>query len=149
MERLRGHNPIALALWANAVLLALILAVIVSRANSPSIVPQALAQYQQPIAGGSGIYIMPGQFSEHTWGCYLLDVDTQTLAAYQFNPGETQLRLIAARNFRFDRKLGKFNTTPDPSEVADLVKKEQQAGRVVGSVTNPNTPEISQPKDVP
>jgi hypothetical protein len=89
---------------------------------------------------------MPGQLSNNTWGCYLLDVDTQTLVAYQFYPGEKQLRLVAARNFKYDRKLSNFNTTPVPQEVADLVKKEQQINRVVGANVPPTSPE-TMPKD--
>jgi hypothetical protein len=73
---------------------------------------------------------MPAQFSPNTWGCYVMDVDTQTLVAYQFLPGEKQLRLIAARNFRFDRRLGNFNTTPPPLEVKELVDREEQTQRV-------------------
>jgi len=76
---------------------------------------------------------MPAQFSSNTWGCYVMDVDSQTLCAYQFLPGEKQLRLIAARNFRFDRRLGNFNTVPAPLDVKDLVDKEQQPNRVNGN----------------
>lgn len=142
MADLRGNKSIVYVLWANAVLLVLILLALIARGNSPTFEHQAMAQFQQPIAGGSGIYLMPGQLSHDTWGCYVMDVDRQTLMAYQFNPGEKQLRLIAARNFKFDRQLGNFNTTPPPAEVADLARKEQQVGRVVGANTTPPSPEL-------
>jgi len=141
MNQQAGRSSLVVALWANAALLALITIVLIGRPGSPNLVPAAMAQYQQPIAGGSGIYIMPGQLSNNTWGCYLLDVDTQTLCAYQFYPGDKQLRLIAARNFRYDRKLGNFNTTPAPQDVAELVKKEQESLRVMGSNATPDSPE--------
>ena len=40
------------------------------------------------------------------------------------------LRLSAARNFRYDRQLGRFNTDPDPNEVRGLVEKERADDRV-------------------
>ena len=86
---------------------------------------------QQPIAGGAGMFMMPAQFAVNVWGCYLMDVDQQTLCAYQYLPGEKQLRLVAARNFKNDRKLGNYNTAnPSPNEVRDLVEKEQANDRV-------------------
>src|SRR5688572_12769134 len=101
-----------------------------SRDNSPQILPAAFAQNQQPIAGGAGLFMMPAQFSSNTWGCYLMDVDSQTLAAYQYLPGEHALRLVAARNFRYDRKLGNYNTAnPSPQEVKELVEKEAAGAR--------------------
>ena len=73
-------------------------------------------------------------FSVNVWGCYLMDVDQQTLCAYQYLPGEKQLRLVAARNFKNDRKLGNYNTAnPSPNEVRDLIDKEQGADRVRGT----------------
>ena len=48
----------------------------------------AYGQNQAPIAGGGGVFIMPGQMQTNVWGCYLLDVDSKTLCAYQFYPGE-------------------------------------------------------------
>src|SRR3954454_14664960 len=82
--RLRRHNPIATALYVNAALLLAILVAILSR--SGSMLPTAFAQnlpQQQPIAGGAGLFVMPAQLSDRVWGCYLLDVDTQTLSCYQ------------------------------------------------------------------
>lgn len=142
------HSPVqprlALALWANAAALGLIAVALLWRAGSgrgfefPQVLPAAYAQnnpagVMPPIAGGAGLFLMPAQFSVNTWGCYVMDVDSQTLVAYQFLPGEKQLRLIAARDFRFDRRLSNFNTTPAPAEVDELLKKEQQTGRVLGA----------------
>lgn len=127
------------ALWANAFMLGVIAVVLAARGGGggmrfPDVLPAAYAQQvPQPIAGGAGLFLMPAQFSSNTWGCYVMDVDTQTLVAYQFLPGEKQLRLIAARNFRFDRRLGNFNTSPPPTEVRDLLEKEQQTNRVNGA----------------
>lgn len=131
-----ARSSLTLALWANATMLAVIAVVLVGRGGGnrfPDVLPAAHAQQvPQPIAGGAGLFLMPAQFSGNTWGCYVMDVDTQTLVAYQFLPGEKQLRLIAARNFRFDRRLSNFNTAPAPAEVRDLLEKEQQNHRVGG-----------------
>jgi hypothetical protein len=124
-------QPVVLALWANAALLVVVILVLLSRSSLPSVLPAAYAQAQGPIAGGAGVFVVPGQFSVNTWGIYLLDIDAQTLAAYQFQPGEKQLKLIAARNYRYDRRLGHFNTTPDPDDVKALIAKEQDSARVL------------------
>ncbi len=129
------QRAILVGLWLNAGLLLCILMTTLSRYNAlPSLLPAAFAQSQAPIAGGAGVFVMPAQFSPNTWGCYLLDVDSQTLAAYQFYPGEKQLRFVAARTYRFDRRMTNFNTLPSPSDMKDVVEKQQQELR-----NNPNS----------
>lgn len=136
------RNSIAYALYANAAILLAILLVLMTRSSSPSFLPSAFAQNQPPIAGGAGIFVMPGQFSTNTWGCYLLDVDTQTLCVYQFFPPEKQLKLVAARNFRYDRRLSDFNAgNPSPAEVRDWVEKEQVEVRTTNPDAAPVSPE--------
>jgi len=135
-------TPTAIALYLNAALLAAILVALLARNDSPGLLPAAFAQNQPPIAGGAGFFVMPAQFAEKIWGCYLLDVDTQTLCAYQYFQGEKQLRLVAARNFRYDRRLANFNTdNPTPQEVRELVEKEQADERVLNSNDAPVSPE--------
>lgn len=123
-------------LGANAALLAGVLLVLLGRSPGPLLAPSAFAQTQLPIAGGAGLFVMPAQFSTTTWGCYVMDVDTQTLCAYQFVPGEKQLRFVAARNFKYDRRLGNYNTSPPPLEIKDLSEKE-----AIGSAIKPSTAE--------
>jgi hypothetical protein len=113
------------ALWANAALLAVIALLLFSRSSVPSFLPAAYAQNQPPIAGGAGVFVMPGQFRENVWGCYLLDVDAKTLCAYQYFPGEKKLRLAAARSYRSDVKLENYNTEPSPNEIKALIDKQQ------------------------
>jgi len=137
-----SSRAVLVALYVNAAVLGVIALILLNRPGVPSMLPAAMAQNQAPIAGGAGVFVMPAQLSQNTWGCYLLDVDAQTLAAYQFFPGEKMLRLSAARNFRFDRRLANFNTLPSPNEVADLVEKERNSGRVLNSVRSvPGSPE--------
>lgn len=144
MHDVRRSNPVVTALYVNAALLAVLIVVLLGRSGG-EMLPAAMAQQQPPIAGGAGIFVMPGQFSTNTWGCYLLDVDQQTLAAYQYVPGDRNLRLIAARNFQYDRRLKNFNTVPDPQEINALVQKEATPPRMVNPDLAPQSAE--QPAD--
>jgi hypothetical protein len=72
---------------------------------------------------------MPGQLSVNSWGCYIMDIDAQTLCCYQFYPGEKQLRLVAARNFHWDRKLGNYNTSPPWPDIKKQAEIELQGIR--------------------
>src|SRR3954470_21701901 len=126
MRRPRRQNPVAIALWANAILLGAILVTLIARSNSPSLLPMAFAADEQsriplapqPIAGGGGLFLMPAQFAVNQWGCYIMDIDRQSICAYQFMPVEHNLRLVAARNFTWDRQLKNFNTGSNPGEMA-------------------------------
>lgn len=132
LPRKRRSNPLTTVLWVNAALLAVIAILLFSRSGAPSLVQSAYGQNQPAIAGGAGVFIMPGQIQEHVWGCYLLDVDAKTLCAYQYTAGDRQLRLAAARSYRYDTKLENFNTEkPTPREVQKLLEK-QAAGIAAG-----------------
>jgi hypothetical protein len=132
MMRRRRRNPVAIALYVNAAILLLILGVLLGRSDStpPVLSSAALAQAQPAIAGGAGVFIAPAQFSSNVWGVYLLDVDQQTICAYTVSGSPPQLRLTAARNFRYDRKLGNYNIAgPSANEVKELLEKEQAETR--------------------
>ena len=79
---------------------------------------------------------MPAQFAVNQWGCYIMDIDRQTLCAYMYLPQSGgNLRFVASRNFTYDRLLKNFNTGSNPgemspSEVRKIVEKEQQDERV-------------------
>jgi hypothetical protein len=130
MKSPRRRNPIVLALWANAILLAGILVLMLSRSGYPSFLPAALAQPQQqaPIAGGAGVFVMPGQLASNIWGAYLLDVDAGTLVVYQYEPGNRKLRFVAARSYKYDRQLHDMSTEPATEDIHRLVEREKQQG---------------------
>ena len=135
------------ALYVNAAVLAAILVVLLGRGQSPTLLPAAWAQNQLPIGGGAGVFIVPAQFSPNTYGCYLMDIDTQTLCAYQYFPPDKKLKLVAARNFRYDRRLGNFNTAdPTPQEARQLYDLEQQGNRVLEKSTDKPPVEAPQPQ---
>lgn len=129
-RRRRTPNTIAYALWANAAVLTAILVVLLGRDNSLRLTPAAFGQ-AQPLGGG-GLFLMPAQISTNVWGCYVMDIDAQTVCGYAMTGSPPELKLVAARNFRFDRQLGALNTSPPPSEVRAMLEKEQASDRVIG-----------------
>lgn len=144
MRQPRRNQALVVALYVNAVLLFGVLVALLSGGRLPSVLPEAYAAAAspQPIAGGSGIYLMPGQFTSNLWGCYVMDVDAQTLCAYQYFQGEKKLRLVAARSFANDRRLQNFNTdSPTPAEVANLLAFEKSGRR-----DKPETPDQPAPE---
>jgi len=142
-RRRRRANAIAYALWANAAVLTVILAVVLGRDNSVTLTPAAFGQ-AQPIGGG-GLFLMPAQISSNVWGCYVMDIDAQTLCGYAMTGSPPELKLVTARNFRFDRQLGALNTSPPPSEVRAMLEKEQASDRVI----NREEPKRASPEVTP
>lgn len=146
MSQGKSHRSLTLALYLNAGALIAILLVLLGRGGSPSILPAAYGQNQLPIGGGAGVFIVPAQFSSTTYGCYLMDIDAQTLMAYQYLPPNNQLKLMAARNFRYDRRLGNYNTAPAPLEIKQYVDTEIQAGARVTERPTEKPPVEAPPK---
>ncbi len=127
-----SSKALTVGLYLNAALLIAVLGVLLGRSDIPPMVSAAQAQQLPPIAGGGGLFLMPGQLAPSVWGCYLMDVDRQTLMVYQYEPGEKKLLFRAAREFTNDRRLKDYNTGPlSPIEVGNLAEKEADAGRVV------------------
>jgi hypothetical protein len=126
-----ANKALTYGLYLNAAALGLIALALFARSDSPSMLPAAFGQQApQPIAGGAGLFLMPAQLSSSTWGCYVMDVDAQTLMAYQYYAGDRRMRLMAARDISSDRKLGEFNTDgPTPTEVRAWVAKQQDNTR--------------------
>ena len=143
----RRPSAVAWALWANAAVLTAILVVLLSRdGNTLTLTPAAFGQAQP--TGGGGLFLMPAQISRDIYGCYVMDIDNQTLCGYAMTGSPPELKLMTARNFRFDRQLGSLNTTPPPSEVRAMLEKEQASDRVreSGDVKAPS-PEVKPKTD--
>ena len=124
------QKPLVVALYVNAALLLVIVTVLLARSNgAPALLPSAFGQNQAAIGGGAGVFIVPAQFSDTSYGCYIMDVDAQTICAYQYYG--KQLRLVAARNFRWDRRLAQFNSeNPTPDDVRRMIERQEQDARV-------------------
>jgi hypothetical protein len=131
MRQLLHTNRTALALCINAFILVLILLAIISKDGRLLPGSSAFGQYQivPPSSPKGGLTVMPGQLSPNTWGCYVIDPMNQTLSVYQFSPGEHNLRLAAARDIQYDRRLGSFNTTPAPSEIKQMLDRVDEPPR--------------------
>jgi hypothetical protein len=128
-----GQRAVTVALYLNAALLGLIVVALFTRDGAASISLLPAARAEGPAMGGGGnLYLIPGQFSERTYGCYVMDTDAQTLCVYRFDGAATTLKLIAARNFRHDRRLGHLNTVPDPKEVEVMVETERGGRKGAG-----------------
>jgi hypothetical protein len=147
-RRPRPQGPLIHALYLNAALLLAILAVLLFRGNGPGLSSPAFgAPQMMPIAGGGGVFLMPAQFSINTWGCYLMDIDSQNICAYQYIPGERQLKFVAARNYREDRKLRDWNTSPPPAEIARMNQTEKSGIR--GTESAPDAAPLPVPAPAP
>jgi len=122
MKPPRRYNAVALALSANAIGLLAIALALWSHGGGFSAAALA-APAPMPIAGGGGIYVMPCQLHPSIWGCYLMDVDRQTLAVYEYQAGGKNLALVASRYFRYDLALRDFDTKPSWSDVKKMVEE--------------------------
>jgi len=134
MTRARRQRPLLIALYLNAALLLAALATLWTRGAPSSFLPSAFGATlaPQPIAGGANLYLMPAQFSPNQWGCYILDIDTQSLCAYKYNPTGTDsaLQLVAARRITYDRKLTNFNSSkPSWMDIQKLIEQQNQGIR--------------------
>jgi len=139
MNQPRRINTVAL--YAIAALLLANLVATFCRSDAPSVLPSAMGQQRQaPIAGGSGVFVMPAQLTRDTWGCYLMDVDRGTLCVYKYFDGAKKLEFVAARSFASDSRLANYNTAPSPQDVAELVAKQTLGARGTA------TPQDQQPR---
>ncbi len=141
-----GKKLLVVGVWANAVLLAAVLFMLLGGSGGrglPEFLPSAYAQSSMggggpTMGGGAGVFVVPAQFGGNAFGCYLLDIDQQTLVAYQYSATDRALKLVAARSYRFDRRLQNFNTAaPTPREVEQLVQLEAKGVRGVEPSTQP------------
>ncbi|HEX8912477.1 MAG TPA: hypothetical protein VF796_08960 [Humisphaera sp.] len=141
-RRRRRNRPLVLALYVNAALLAAVLVAVLSRGTGGTSAAYAApaGDAPQPIAGGNGLYLMPGQFSQNVWGCYVMDTNRRTLLAYEYVGGTRSLRLVAARGYEQDLNLRKFNTFPPVEEVERLVQMEKAGVRGVEKPANEKQP---------
>ena len=96
------------------------------RTASAELAPQTLAS----------TIAFPIQFRPGVEGVALIDNENQTICIYQYDlnrPAHERLVLLAARSFRYDRRLTDYNTaSPRPHEVRDLIS--------LGSPAQPDQP---------
>jgi hypothetical protein len=145
MTQSRRTNAVALALWVNAALLgAILVALLARRGGASALEAPAFAQdaaarpLTPPIAGGGGVFLMPGQLSQNLFGVWMMDIDKQTVWAYALRDSPPKLYLVAARSFANDRQLRNFSLAPpSPEEVGRMIEKEKDNARVLATQPAP------------
>ena len=91
--------------------------------------------FDELIGDGSKIMAVPMQIGRDTFGLAMIDTANQTLWIYEITnrkPGFSQLRLMAARSWEYDRKLKEFNSgEPSPQYIRTILE---------GAQSTPSTP---------
>ncbi len=88
--------------------------------------PESSAQSVQSGPPGKGLFAVAGQLTPGTYGLYLVDPAQGGLAVYEYVPAKRQLILRAARTCLYDLQLESYNTDPQPSEIADMVREARK-----------------------
>ena len=82
--------------------------------------------FETQAGGKGGIHLVPVQIARDSYGVVMVDTVSQTLWVYEINnrgPAYNNLRLLAARSWKYDRKLEDLNTSsPRPKEVQRLLE---------------------------
>ena len=118
-------------MWAAVILLAAVAGCLLIEVASSA------ASDQQPTvraAGSDSTLIVAGEISRDTFGLYLVDLARRRICVYQWLAGSRKLRLMAVRNYSYDRELDDYNTEPPTREIKDLVT---QAQRLRNATTRP------------
>lgn len=113
-------------LWIIAILLAIIATAMIVRPDT-SFLPTANAS--PSMLGARGIFAFTGQLDEHSYGLFMMDVDSSNVWVYQYQPGARKLKLVAARSFLYDRYLEDFQNddVTKPDVVKAMLEKQRQA----------------------
>lgn len=86
----------------------------------------ANAQAERQSGPKGEILVIPVQLERDSYGLAMVDTGTQTLWVYELNsrgPAHNRLRLLATRNWRYDRLLQQYNTAePKPEQVKVLLE---------------------------
>ena len=116
MRRPRRNHALVVALYINAaLLLAILVALAVGRADAVDVAGGVRGSAAAADRGGERHLPDAGAVRRpNTWGCYVMDVDAQTLCRLPVRPGDKNARGWSPRSFRHDRQLHDFNTD-DPS----------------------------------
>ncbi len=82
---------------------------------------------EQGMVNSQTVNVIPVQVGRDAYGVAMVDFMNETLWVYEINRNATshnQLRLIAARSWRYDRQLKDYNTSePTPEQVKDIIEK--------------------------
>ncbi len=84
---------------------------------------QALgAVFPAPMASNHSTYVLPLRLGNKSWGLVLVDRRQRVFCVYRFLESASRLRLVAARDYRYDLLLRDYNNTaPTPAQVKAMV----------------------------
>lgn len=112
-------------LWIIAILLAIIATALIV-GQSGSLIQPAHAQ-NSGMVGARGIFAFTGQLDENSYGLFMLDVDSNNVWCYQYQPNDSRLKLVAARSFLYDRYLEDYkNAAPGPQEIKRMLDDQRR-----------------------
>ena len=125
--------------WLLAVLIvsaAAMLLVIIGRSQLPA------AQAESQFGSANDISVFSVQLSRDSYGIAMVDRTAETIWIYEINgraAGQSRLRLLAARSWKYDRRLEDLNNAdPRPDQIKallesiELQRKEPNKGRQTG-----------------
>lgn len=139
-EQHKSRSEIANKLFFGFSLFALGLAIGLFGFRSDSFLNQPAMAQNFGRSGAGGIMAFTGQIEKDIYGIMMVDVDAGTLWVYQYRKAGNQLKLLAARNWIYDRYLEEYNNAaPTPSEVAQLVASQQQKAQESATTTPAET----------
>jgi len=132
MDAERQHTVVAAVaphqrqtvLWLIAILLAVIATVLIVRPTDGLSVGRAYGD--TPMAGARGIFAFTGQLDRNSCGLFMMDVDSSNVWCYQYVPGRSRLRLVAARSFSYDRYLEDYNCEEPTIEQTKVLLENQR-----------------------
>ncbi len=77
-------------------------------------------------ASNDSVLAVAGQLDRSSYGLYLVDTQRRTICVYQWLGGADEFRLMAARNYTYDRELDEYKTKPSPHEIRELVRQAKR-----------------------
>jgi len=142
--------PITQRPWLPAVLVTLggvLVLLIIGLSQSPSV------QAQPQFGSGSNISVVAIQIGRDDYGIAMVDRASETIWIYEIisrGPAQSRLRLLAARSWKYDRRLEDLNNAePRPEQIKLLLEsleeqrkepnKEQQRGLNILELAEPNS----------
>ncbi len=81
------------------------------------------AAFQAPLVSNHGNYVLPLRLGAKSWGLALVNPRRRVFCVYRFLENASRLRLVAARDYRYDMLLRDYNnTSPTPAQVKAMVE---------------------------
>ncbi|MCG8409079.1 MAG: hypothetical protein MI923_28060 [Phycisphaerales bacterium] len=136
-------------LWLIAILLAIIATVLVVRPSDVLSLPPAYGNTS--MMGARGIFAFTGQLDKHSYGLFMMDVDSSNVWCYQYVPTTRKLKLVAARSFLYDRYLEDHNCEePTPATTKMMLDQQRQIQeRIIRGGIGPDESEEALATEIP